>query len=110
MVVVSRDDFRGDFRGGKRPHHGGLGCFNRTTQQAGQTPSRRLTMKYIERLIVAAAVVLLIGTLALTNDRSARTSAPTARLRPEQVATLPARIQAQVAGMLSMPAGRSRTA
>ncbi len=56
-------------------------------------------MKYIERFTVAVAVVLLIGTLALVNDRSAR-------LRPEQVATLPARIQAQVVGTASMTASR----
>ena len=67
-------------------------------------------MKYIERFTVAAAVVLLIGTLALVNDRSARPSTPSARLRPEQVATLPARIQAQVAGTAPMTAGRSHAA
>ena len=64
-------------------------------------------MKYIERFTVAVAVVVLIGTLALVNDRSARPPAPATRLRPEQVATLPARIQAQVAGTAPVTAGGS---
>ena len=61
-------------------------------------------MKSIERFVVAAAVVLLIGTLALGNVRSSRTPAPAARLRPEQIATMPARIQAQLAGTASVTA------
>jgi hypothetical protein len=61
-------------------------------------------MKYIERFTVAAAVVLVIGTFALGNARSSRTPAPTARLRPEQIATMPARIQTQLAGTASITA------
>ncbi len=64
-------------------------------------------MKYIERFVVAAAVVLLIGTLMLVNDAPSQSSVPAVQLRPEQLATLPARIQAQVAGTAAMPAGRS---
>ncbi len=67
-------------------------------------------MKYIERFVVAAAVVLLIGTLMLVNDSPSQSPVPAARLRPEQVAALPARIQAQVAGTASMTAGWSHPA
>ena len=61
-------------------------------------------MKYIERFTVAVAAVLMIGILALGTARSSRTPAPTARLRPEQIATMPARIQAQLAGTASITA------
>ena len=61
-------------------------------------------MKYIERFAVAAAVVLVIGTLALGTAQPPRTPEAAARLRPEQIATMPARIQAQVAGSTVQPA------
>ena len=67
-------------------------------------------MKDIERFVVAAAVLLLTGTLALGNVRSTASPAPAARLRPEQIATMPARIQTQLAGTTSVSATGSHAA
>ncbi len=67
-------------------------------------------MKYIERFAVAAAVVLGIGTLALGTAQPPRTPEAAARLRPEQIATMPARIQAQLAGPAWITASQQQPA
>ncbi len=67
-------------------------------------------MKSIERFTVAAAVVLLIGTFVLGTAHFSPTEAPAARLRPEQIATMPVRIQAELAGTVSVTAPQPHAA